>query len=267
MSAPPPSSNYVAETGDVLRRRSLAGLELCELRRPPNLHLPSHSHADATVSIVLQGEGAETMAGTEYLCRWPTVLYRPPGVPHENRYGSSGARTFVIVVPPAAAPLELPGRPLAGSGLLTALVAVCYRAFGGEDPQLSIAVQELLLRLAEEEPPPSVPRAEPRWLAMVEDRLRSELPPPTLAELGALAGVHPVYLARAFRRHRGCSIGEFLRRQRLDVACRHLMTGDVPLSEISVLAGFCDQSHLTRRLRAATGVSPARLRGLRQAIR
>jgi AraC family transcriptional regulator len=257
----------VAGTADVLRRRRLAGLELCELRRPPNLHLPSHSHADATVSIVLRGEGAETMAGTEYLCRWPTVLYRPPGVPHENRYGSSGARTFVIVVPPAAAPQGLPGRPLAGSGLLTALAVVCYRAFRSEDPLLSIAAEELLLRLVEQEPPASVPGAAPRWLATVEDRLRADMPPPTLAELGALAGVHPVYLARAFRRHRGCSIGEFLRRQRLDVACRHLMTGDVPLSELSVLAGFCDQSHLTRRLKGATGVSPARLRRLRRAIR
>jgi AraC family transcriptional regulator len=44
-------------------------------------------------------------------------------------------------------------------------------------------------------------------------------------------------------------------------AAKHLLEqGDASLSQVAYAAGFADQSHLTRAIRGATGLTPARYR-------
>jgi AraC-like DNA-binding protein len=82
----------------------------------------------------------------------------------------------------------------------------------------------------------------------------------TLADLSTEAGVHPGYLAAAFRRHFGCTIGTYARHQRVALACRHLTGSDAPLAEIALLTGFADQSHFTRTFKRQIGLTPAAYR-------
>ena len=77
--------------------------------------------------------------------------------------------------------------------------------------------------------------------------------------LGAVAdavGRHPAHVARTFRRHFGCSLGEYLRRIRLEHAARRLRETDRSISEIALDAGFYDQAHFGRCFRAWASVSP-----------
>lgn len=54
--------------------------------------------------------------------------------------------------------------------------------------------------------------AAPQWLARTRERLRDAcFETPRLSDLAKIAGVHPVYFARAFRHRYGCSPGEYLR--------------------------------------------------------
>jgi len=103
----------------------------------------------------------------------------------------------------------------------------------------------------------------PAWLMTVRERLHDEPSPPPLITLARDAGVHRVHLARAFRDHFGETLGEYLRRRRLDRARGLLADGSLSLSQVAHLAGYADQSHLTRAIRQAMGTTPARLRGAR----
>jgi AraC family transcriptional regulator len=85
---------------------------------------------------------------------------------------------------------------------------------------------------------------------------------PGVAEIARAAGVHPVYLARTFREHHGMTIGEYVRKLRIEHACRLISTTGAPLSEIALAAGFCDQSHFSRTFKRVTGSSPAEYRRL-----
>ena len=78
----------------------------------------------------------------------------------------------------------------------------------------------------------------------------------------ALAGVHPVHLARTFRREYGVTVGEYARALRLDWAQALLSDPDLSLAEVAAGAGFADQSHFTRAFRAYAGVTPGRYREL-----
>jgi AraC family transcriptional regulator len=104
-------------------------------------------------------------------------------------------------------------------------------------------------------------RGVPPWLVAVRDSLHDRFDEPLrVADLAAAAGVHPVHLARAFRRHFGAAPGEYLRGVRLEWARDQVVRGTVPLARIALEAGFADQSHLTRAFRARFGATPARLR-------
>ncbi len=83
---------------------------------------------------------------------------------------------------------------------------------------------------------------------------------PDLVTLAAIAGVHRVHVARAFRDHLGCTVGDYVRRLRVRCACELLTATAVPLTDVAMRAGFFDQSHMTRVVKRFLGVTPASLR-------
>jgi AraC family transcriptional regulator len=106
---------------------------------------------------------------------------------------------------------------------------------------------------------PSRPR--PAWLDAVRESLNASLQkPPSLNAVAREFGVHPMHLAATFRRHYGCSVGEHVRRQRVDAAREMLENPDLSLTQIASDVGFADQSHLTRTFKRLTGVTPGQYR-------
>jgi AraC family transcriptional regulator len=82
----------------------------------------------------------------------------------------------------------------------------------------------------------------------------------TLADLAAATDRHPAYIATAFRQAYGETVGDCLRRLRVEHASKALAQSDMPLVEVALSAGFGSQSHLTRIFKRATGLTPAAYR-------
>lgn len=101
----------------------------------------------------------------------------------------------------------------------------------------------------------------PQWLERVREILEQRFAEPfKLSEIAAEVGVHPVHLAREFRKHYGTSVGEYLRRVRIEYACRELMDSNVAVTNIAFAAGFADQSHFSRTFKRLCGTTPGRYR-------
>jgi len=101
-------------------------------------------------------------------------------------------------------------------------------------------------------------RTPPRWLHQARDLLHARFAgSPSLDEIAAAVGVHPAHLARVFRQQYGCTMGDYLRRLRVEFACRHMAAGDTPLVGIALAAGFADQSHFTKTFKSLVGMTPA----------
>jgi AraC-like DNA-binding protein len=92
---------------------------------------------------------------------------------------------------------------------------------------------------------------------MLHERYRESI---TLQELAADSQVHPVHLARAFRKRYGCSVGDYVRRLRVAGASMEITGSQMSIAEIASRNGFSDQSHLCRVMREYTGRSPRQLR-------
>jgi len=98
-------------------------------------------------------------------------------------------------------------------------------------------------------------------IELVKELIHSHLQEPlTLSALAKHVGMHPVYLAQAFRKVCGCTVGEYVRRLRIEFACRELTDPNNTISEIAAAAGFFDQSHFTRTFKRLLGVTPAEFR-------
>jgi AraC family transcriptional regulator len=105
----------------------------------------------------------------------------------------------------------------------------------------------------------------PRWLKIAREYLDTNfLRPMSLAEIAAAAGVHRVHLSREFRRYFSTTVGEFLRRKRIEHACQIVSATNVPLSEVAMICGFSDQSHFSATFRRQVGLTPARFRQMTQ---
>ena len=133
------------------------------------------------------------------------------------------------------------------------------------DESWPLAAEGLVLQLLA-----TAGRAEPRpeagrrsWLRDVRELLHERAPAAaSLSELATAVGVHPVHLARSFRREYGVTVGQYARDLRLEWATSQLALPDSSLAEVSAGAGFADQSHFTRAFRAYAGVTPGRYREL-----
>ncbi len=106
-------------------------------------------------------------------------------------------------------------------------------------------------------------RVGPSWLPRVRELLHDQFNEPlSIASLARTVAVHPVHLAREFKRTFGHTPGEYVRRLRVEYVCRRLDT-KVDLAELASEAGFSDQSHLTRVFKRVMGTTPARFRAQR----
>jgi AraC family transcriptional regulator len=119
---------------------------------------------------------------------------------------------------------------------------------------------ELLVSAARTQRPGPLRRAPP-WLARIEELLRVDfVRPPSMRSLALEAGVHPVHLARVFRRHHGCTAASHVRKLRVAWAQEQLLRPGATAADVALAAGFADQSHLARAFRQILGVSPGQWR-------
>jgi AraC-like DNA-binding protein len=89
--------------------------------------------------------------------------------------------------------------------------------------------------------------------------------PISLAELAALSGVSRFQLLRGFAREVGTTPHAYVIQRRARLARKHLAAGKTP-SDAALLAGFADQSHLTRAFVRQFGVTPGRFRNFVQDV-
>ncbi len=72
--------------------------------------------------------------------------------------------------------------------------------------------------------------------------------------------VHPS--VRQFHKYNRCTVGELIRRRRVQYASHLLAHSRTPLAEIALTCGFSDQSHLSFLFKRYMGVSPSKFRSL-----
>ena len=114
-------------------------------------------------------------------------------------------------------------------GAPTRLFARLNREFHKTDSAAKLAIEGLALELLADAARQPYRRigAAPAWLRQAREMILEHFPETLkLTQIAAEVGVHPVYLATAFRQKFGLTIGEFVRQLRIEHACAELMKGN-----------------------------------------
>ena len=249
--------------GDVRRRVELGTVRLHEVTYPAGLEMGVHAHETGSVTYVVSGGAEEGWEREERRVGAGSVLIKRAGAAHTCCIGSGGMRTLVI---------EFDDWAVArGDGVITADGACAARVFlgvwrsvndrssGAEVVRAVGDVVRAMGRIRETAGDVCGCADDARWL--IDAQPESER---AFGDIAAELGVHPVSLARAFRRRFGVTMSGYRRRARVMRAAELLVGSGRSAAEVAVRAGFSDQSHMTRAFGAELGVTPG---GYRRAMR
>jgi AraC family transcriptional regulator len=96
-----------------------------------------------------------------------------------------------------------------------------------------------------------------RALTYIDDHLESRLDVPMLAKLVSFSKSH---FSRAFKQSLGLPPMMYVKMRRIERAKTLMTSTNQQLTDIALICGFADQSHLNRSFRRVLGVSPGRWR-------
>jgi AraC family transcriptional regulator len=243
---------------------------VASVRFPAGLELPPHAQPQPSIAVVLSGgwaaSGRTGGRAHELDAFAPTVIVEPAGEIPAKIFGA--VETAVVSLT-----LE--------AGRIGSVVAdLTQRFLQVRDPYIELLARRAANELAEPDDvsPLAIEAAalelvariarsiglerHPSWVGKAREVLNDRYADPlSLDDIADAVGVEPERLARGFRRAFGESLGDYLRRIRVNAAARLLASTDEPISRVAGEVGFADQSHLTRWFARYLETTPGRYRG------
>lgn len=249
-------------SGKTLREKHSGPFRLTETSYSPDAVLPIHQHQTAYLSFLLAGDYQESCASSDTCCAAGTVMWHPPNDAHADLFASSGGHLLNLEINDAwlkdAAQELKPYRQIKAfrGGLPYALGLRLYRELhsaggrGSTDDLAYELVSFFFSGQADQQPPRWLKRA----LDLVQETYDHSL---SLADTAKQVGVHPVHLARSFRRFLGCTFGDHVAKLRIRKAFELLLSAETSIAEVAHASGFADHAHLCRSFKSTTGLTPS----------
>jgi len=203
------------------------------------------------------------------------VAFEPIKEPHSSRIQSEGLHNLRIEMNPEwlehikdslnhPCSHRLDAAASFANGALPCLGVRLYDEWQRMDAVSSLTIEGFVLEMIAETircRTVLLKRTPSRWLKEAEHLLHAEFADSlTLEYVARAVGVHPIYLARAFRQQHRCTVGDYIRRLRIEYACKQIADSDAPLADIALAAGFADQSHFSKVVKHIVGLSPSAFR-------
>jgi AraC family transcriptional regulator len=251
-----------------VRESAIGAFYLTETRHPAGYRIPRHSHEMSSLYFLLSGSLTEQFRRDSLERKANELVFTPADLPHSNVFLGRGGRCLII---------EL--HPVVLSRLSNChVLPTTMRSFRGKPAWLarrladefcfsdgsSLVAEGLVLEILGEicrERARAINSQSQEKMSQAREYLETAFSQPiSLDDVAGAVGLHPVHVARMFRRTYRCSVGEYLRRRRVDYASFQLSELDKSLAEIAAEAGFCDQAHFTRTFHKLSGLTPSQYR-------
>jgi AraC family transcriptional regulator len=249
--------------GKTLREKQSGAFRVIEKTFAADASLARHEHETAYISFLLDGGYMEISRQEERTCLPGTVICHPKTEAHADRFRSCGGHLLDLEIEvgwlaDASQEFRLVSRACMFRGGLPYLLGLrLYRHLSADSREIEETAVELLGFFFTG----PIDRHRPAWfnraLQICSEGHDQQL---SLAKLALALGVHPVHVARSFRRFMGCTFGEHLAEIRIRRAFELLRNSTKPIVEVAYTCGFADQAHLCRSLKKSTGLTPSAFR-------
>lgn len=253
------------------------GMECLNARFQRHSYTP-HTHETYVVGVITAGTELYRCRGSERAAQAGQVVVLDPDVLHDGRPAADGyayrmfypsvtlfEQAMADALGRSAAPhfsaMELDDPELFQllRGLHHGLEGL-YREPLRTDTDALRAFTALALRHGDLTVRPRNAGQEPAAVRRAREYLDAHLDSPVeLADLAEAAGLSRFHLLRVFRAAVGTTPHGYLTDRRVAQAKR-LLGGPLPLADVALACGFCDQAHFNRVFKGRVGVSPGQYR-------
>jgi len=220
-----------------------------------------HAHARPHLTLLLRGAIREQRGPQRYERQAGQTVFFYGQEPHQSDRTLEGSRNLNLEFDPGffrrvnlrEDDLQAAVQHNAGT---SAQLLKAYQEFVTNDQFSADSVLMSLLVAVDRQ---ARARREPAasWLGMVEELLRDRWNEPvSLQDLSVASGRHPVTISRQFHHYLGCTLGEYMRRLKVERALTLIRQPGTSLAAVAYECGFSDQSHFGRVFHQLTGFRP-----------
>lgn len=218
--------------------------ELTETTHSAHDRLAFHRHESAYIALPLEGSYEESSADGRFACAPGIAVVHGEWHMHADRFTGAGGRVLNIDLPSGAVP---PG----GSAAVTVDFVEIEKLARRQPARAAAAVLETWASAGD-------PAGAGSGLVYAFLRSVRLSPAARIAELAAELGVSREHLARRVKAQLGIGPSRLRSEWRFRCAAELLARGE-SLARVAVAAGYSDQSHMTRDIKARLGRTPGRL--------
>ncbi len=127
-----------------------------------------------------------------------------------------------------------------------------------EKMRLNLYFREFLLNLAaSEDNTIQVSETTEKILRYISDHIRSSV---ALGDIADALYLSESYVARIFKKEMGMSVGTYITRQKMNIACALLTDSDIGVAEVARQTGYASPYYFSTTFTRHTGVSPSAYR-------
>jgi AraC family transcriptional regulator len=223
-----------------------------------------HFHENSHLSFVLQGGGTEKRRHSEVERLPGQMMFFHAGEPHQSISKLFPAKNINLEIESTflqenAATESTINASIIKNPNAKFIMLKIYKELLAEDNFSACSIKMLLLNLIHAGSERELRTEPPAWINivshMLNDRWNENL---TLNDLAAAAHVHPITISKYFPKYFSCTLGEYMRRLKIEKSLYLIKASSFSLTEIAFECGFSDQSHFTRTFKNLTGFLPTR---------
>ncbi|MHA1544198.1 MAG: helix-turn-helix domain-containing protein [Alphaproteobacteria bacterium] len=230
--------------------------------------VPHHHHADPYISFVQAGNYLEKSQKAEIFCEKNAVIIHPANDAHSNLFHSDCVVLSLFFKTAELEHLRPNAMDFGGQTFKTSNFKILFHKISEElrvkDQYSDLVLEGLALEVLGEIMRNNIGQKASRnenivqkALEILHDQNEGMV---TLSELETELSVQKSVIARSFKRATGYSIGEYLRKLKIKEASRLLQETDLPICQVALKVGFCDQAHMNRVFKRETQTTPLNYR-------
>jgi len=235
--------------------RSLGNYHLSITHHSKEGEIPKHSHMNPYLSLNLGAAYLENNGFAKNIIESGNVILRPSDYEHQNTFAKNAGLCFNIEITSKKNSKAFEKMNINFSCF--EFLQILTKAFNNYlDNELDCLITETIFQKLDITNTNKTPSWYIQIIEKIKDDYSSSL---SLSSLANSVSLHPNYLARKFKSLNGMTLGDYIRKTRLENACLEL-SSNKRLTDISLETGFYDQSHFSNTFRSTFNMSPKELR-------
>lgn len=222
-----------------------------------------HFHEDIHLSLILQGGNLESRKKEDSEILPGKIIAYNEGEIHRNRFTAFPSKNLNLEFKSdffSMNDIRFKNLNLSGTKHIETYLELIkiYRELHINDLYTYDAIQLSLRSLFTTV---NLSKNKPIWVKtlkeIIEDRWNEFI---SLDELALILNVHPVTISKYFKKYYDGSLGDYMRKIKVQRALHYLLNTNMSITEIAFICGFSDHSHMIRTFKMYIGYKPKSIR-------